>query len=65
MIEVKQNFFNQFLFMCSSVGKYHNGELVLISAVMIVFGRLVIVVKVLDIIQSSSVCNSWVHVCNM
>ena len=65
MIEVKQNVFNHFSFMCSSVDEYHNSELVLTSAVMIVFGRLVIVVKVLDITQSSSVCNSWVHVCNM
>ena len=61
MIEVKQNVFNHFSFMCPLVGKYHNHELTLTSPVIIVFGRLVMVVKVLDTIESSSVCNSWVE----
>ena len=50
MIEIKQNVFNHFSFMCSLVGEYHNHELTLTSAVMIVFGRLVMVVKELGVL---------------
>ena len=42
----------------SSVGKYHDGEGALTVAVIIAFGRFV---NVLDIIEFSCICDSWVE----